>query len=325
MMNEQNDENNVLSEENISIASQDPVVQKHCSKDDLKDKMEEYHEETGKYPVWRGEVTSSFKKWLKGEKIYDKDKERISLYVEKDTKEKWDDFRKHHDISTVSKLIRNSVNQYVDQESKFGPKDPSRIDLGVLSNISHELKQPLTNIKGFAQLLLEDSSKEELSERALKIAKNIFDSSLLLEKKIVNFLDNIKVENEQFDLLLIEDDLATIQLITSFFKNKGFSVRGVISASRGREELKNGTPKVILLDVILPDENGYELCKDLKSKKEFQDVPIFILTAIPASEVEEKLDEIGADGYILKPFDFSDFDKILDLLSWILNLWLENH
>jgi CheY-like chemotaxis protein len=82
----------------------------------------------------------------------------------------------------------------------------------------------------------------------------------------------------------------------------------VISGTKGLEELRGGIPKLILLDIILPDMTGYEICKRIKNHQKFKEIPVFLLTAIPESEVEKNMEEIGADGYILKPFDFSDFE-----------------
>ncbi|MFW9825832.1 MAG: histidine kinase dimerization/phospho-acceptor domain-containing protein, partial [Candidatus Thorarchaeota archaeon] len=62
-----------------------------------------------------------------------------------------------------------------------------------ISNISHALKEPLTTIKGFSQLLLENY-EGELDPEVLSTIKNIFDQSMLLENKIINILDNIKTE-----------------------------------------------------------------------------------------------------------------------------------
>ena len=108
--------------------------------------------------------------------------------------------------------------------------------------------------------------------------------------------------------MLIEDDISTIKLLTTFFESKGYRCKGIISASKAMEELKRNKPKLILLDIILPDINGYDLCKMLCSDEDLKDIPIFFLTAIPGSEVEKRIKESGAFGYILKPFDFSDFD-----------------
>ena len=91
--------------------------------------------------------------------------------------------------------------------------------------------------------------------------------------------------------------------------------KGVISGSKGLEELKNSIPKFILLDIILPDINGYDLCKVIKSDDLYKDIPVYFLTAIPGPEVEKRIVETKADGYILKPFDFSDFEVILKQLK----------
>lgn len=273
------------------------------------EEMIEYEAETGKYAVWRGVVTEGFKKWKEGEKIYDRDKERISLYISEDTKQKWQEFKDKHDYSTISKLIRDSVNSFIEKSSGSLGSSLSKMDPQTISNISHALKEPLTTIKGFSQLLLENY-KNELEEDVLSTIKNIFDQSILLETKIVNILDDIKVESGEYDVLLIEDDVPTIRLIKSFFESKGVVCKGAQSGTKGLDELRGSVPKLILLDIILPDVSGYDLCKQIKRDEKYKNIPVYFLTAIPESEVEKKLEETEADGYILKPFDFSDFEIV---------------
>ncbi len=277
------------------------------------EEMEIYERETGKYAVWRGAVTEAFKKWQKGEKIYDRDKERISLYVSEETKNQWQNFIKEKNYSTISKLIRESVNYFIEKYSEKGGNELLKLNGQILSGISHALKEPLTTIKGFSQLLLE-AYKDELSDDVLSTIQNIFEQSILLENKIINILDDIKVEHDTVDILLIEDDLATIRLLKSYFESRGYSCKGVISGTKGIEELKNITPNVILLDVILPDVSGYDLCKMIKSDKKLKNILLYLLTAIPGSEVKKNFAETGADGYILKPFNLSDFEVLFEEL-----------
>jgi DNA-binding response OmpR family regulator len=103
-------------------------------------------------------------------------------------------------------------------------------------------------------------------------------------------------------------------LLTSYFESKGYKCKGVVSGTKGLEELRGGIPKLILLDIILPDISGYEICRMIKNDKKYNDVPVYLLTAIPGSEVEKKMSETKADGYILKPFDFSDFEVVFHYL-----------
>jgi CheY-like chemotaxis protein len=314
-----------MSEENSQAENPHPklsdqeieeLVEK-VESEEIEDKtpiMKQYEEETGKYAIWRGKVTEGFKKWLKGEKVYNRDKDRISLYVSAEMKDEWQDFIKNHNISTISKLIRQSVERYINQQEHSIKGDNINTNLETISNLSHALKEPLTTIKGFSQLLLENN-KEEMSNKVSAKIGSIFEQSCMLENKIKNILENIKEEPAQYDVLLIEDDPATIRLLTNYFENMDYSINGVVSGTRGLQELKSSEPRVILLDIILPDISGYELCKIIKNDKDLKDIPVYILTAIPGSEVEKKMDEIKADGIILKPFDFSDFKEVIQHLS----------
>ncbi|MFX1357645.1 MAG: response regulator [Promethearchaeota archaeon] len=315
----------IAKDENINVNHEDKhrdpllpdeeIENLDLKNDKVKKLMEQYEEETGKNAIWRDQITEAFKKWLKGEKIYDRDKERISLYVEEQTKSDWQEFidTNKDKYNTISKLIREAVDYFIDQKSSIIGDNLNILDNKVLTNLSHALKEPLTSIKGFSQLLLENY-KKTLDENILSTIQNIFDQSILLENKIINILEDIKIEASQYDILLIEDDLATIRLLTSYFESKNYSCNGVISGSKGLEELRNNSPKVILLDIILPDYNGYEICKMIKSNNRTKNIPVFLLTAIPGSEVKKKIQETLADGYILKPFDFSDFEIIFKYL-----------
>jgi len=279
--------------------------------------MNQYEEETTKYAIWRGSITEGFIRWLKGEKVYTRAKERISLYVAEDVKDDWQNFinTNKNSFPTFSELIRQSVNSFIEDSSRVS-SELSKLNPTTLSNISHALKEPLTSIKGYSQLLLESEDyRGKLSNHVEETIKNIFDQSNLLENIIKNFLDNIKPDIAPYDILLIEDDLATIRLITSYFESKKYVCKGVVSGTKGLEELRRTIPKVILLDIILPDLSGYDICHTIKTDNDFKKIPVFFLTAISASEVKKHLRTSLADGYILKPFNFSDFNIIFEILN----------
>ena len=73
-------------------------------------------------------------------------------------------------------------------------------------------------------------------------------------------------------------------------------------------------PKLILLDILLPDIDGYEICKKIKSNDQLKEVPVYYITAVPHSEVVDKMKETGANGFFLKPFDFSKFEILFNYL-----------
>jgi len=286
----------------------------NLNKEDVLQKIDQYEQKYDKHAIWYNKITENFKKYLKGEKVYDRDKERISFYVADEKKEKWKEFiEKQKNISSISKLIRQAVDHYIKSETSKPTQEPSSKALSSLSEISHALKEPLTTIKGFSQLLLE-TFKEELSEEIVSTIENIFEQSLLLENKIKNILDDFKQEERAIDILLIEDHLPTIRLLTKYFEKKNFTCIGANSAMKAFEILEVSKPRLILVDIILPDKNGYEISKEIKNDDRLKDVPLYFLTAIPEAEIKKKIADSQADGYILKPFDFSDFE---DLFSYL--------
>ena len=82
------------------------------------------------------------------------------------------------------------------------------------------------------------------------------------------------------DVLLIDEDRATVKVITRYLESKGYSCKGVVSGARGLEELKRNMPNVILLDVYLPDGSGFEVCKKIKSGEVCEEIPILYLTTL---------------------------------------------
>lgn len=290
--------------------------------DDLKKtkEMENFEKETGKRAIWRGSITETFKKWQKGEDDFDIDKERISLYVSKDIKDEWLNFASNNEYSTLSKLIREALKFFIEYRSKIIIKYKN-VDIDLLSSLSHDLKEPLTSIKGYLQLIIETHGNT-LEDKVISIIKNVLGQCSILENKIIDYLDKFETEKEEeinglseYDLLLIEDDVETVNLLTSYFDSLGFSCKGVLSGFKGLKELKRHIPKLILLDIILPDINGYEVLKRIRADSKLKELPVFFLTAIPNIEVEKKITKLGATGAILKPFNLSDFDTLHKYLN----------
>ncbi len=282
--------------------------------------MEDFEKETGKKAVWRGSVTESFKKWQNGKDDFNTDKERISLYVSKDSKEEWLNFANSNDYSTLSKLIREALKFFIEYRSKIIIKNKN-VDINLLSILSHDLKEPLTSIKGYLQLVVE-AYGTELEDKVISIIKNVLNQCQILETKIIEYLDKFEMEEEEkideevsYDILLIEDDVETVNLLTSYFESIGISCRGVLSGFKGLKELKKYIPKVILLDIILPDINGYEILRRINAELKLKEIPVFFLTAIPNIEIEQNIKDLGATGVILKPFNLSDFDIIHNYLN----------
>ncbi|MDZ4770834.1 MAG: response regulator transcription factor [Chloroflexota bacterium] len=104
-------------------------------------------------------------------------------------------------------------------------------------------------------------------------------------------------------ILVIDDEITTINLIAMLLERKGFEVIKSTSAEDGLRRAYRYQPDLVLLDIMMPDMDGWELCKRLRG---LSDVPIIFLTALDSiKDIVHGL-EIGADDYITKPFDHDE-------------------
>ena len=104
-------------------------------------------------------------------------------------------------------------------------------------------------------------------------------------------------------ILVIDDDITTIKLIATTLKDE-FNVIIATTAADGLN-LSSSLPDLILLDVMMPEINGYELCRQLKENKLTQNIPVVFVTALSDTANQVKGFEIGAIDYITKPIETS--------------------
>ena len=108
------------------------------------------------------------------------------------------------------------------------------------------------------------------------------------------------MEKNKYHILVVDDDDKIRLLIKEYLSNKGYLVSTAENAEKAKIKVDIFNFNVIILDVMMPGQTGYELTKELKASK---NIPIILLTA--KGEVENRIHglEIGADDYIGKPFD----------------------
>jgi signal transduction histidine kinase len=104
-------------------------------------------------------------------------------------------------------------------------------------------------------------------------------------------------------VLLVDDIPQNIQVLGAILKNQGYSFALTTSGKETYQLLEKVTPDIILLDVMLPDENGFSICENLKKREETADIPILFLTA--KNDTADKVNgfKVGAVDYITKPFE----------------------
>ena len=108
------------------------------------------------------------------------------------------------------------------------------------------------------------------------------------------------MKEEKKHILIVDDDSRICDLLEKFLNKNGYLISTVHNAEQARRLLLGLEFDLIILDVMMPGQSGYDLTKELKASK---NIPIILLTA--KGEVENRIHglEIGADDYIGKPFD----------------------
>ena len=104
-------------------------------------------------------------------------------------------------------------------------------------------------------------------------------------------------------ILVVDDEQDLRNLLTERLMAAGYNVSTAINGKEGLEKATAEKPDLIILDVMLPDTDGFKLCGLIKSNKEMKNIPIIMLTCLGQIEDIKAAIEKGASAYIAKPFD----------------------
>jgi DNA-binding response OmpR family regulator len=104
-------------------------------------------------------------------------------------------------------------------------------------------------------------------------------------------------------VLLVEDSLTETQLLTHYLRQAGLTVISVTSGEEAHIKLQSQKPDLVILDVILPGQSGFELCRELKTNSSTQQIPV-VICSTKGTEADRLWGSmLGADAYISKPVD----------------------
>ena len=107
-------------------------------------------------------------------------------------------------------------------------------------------------------------------------------------------------------IFIIEDEPSIIKLVQHNLEKEGFIVSSSLNGNEGLKELKKFQPNLLLLDWMLPDLSGIDVCKNIRRDNIFRNLPIIMLTAKGEEEDKIKGLDSGVDDYITKPFSFNE-------------------
>jgi DNA-binding response OmpR family regulator len=116
-------------------------------------------------------------------------------------------------------------------------------------------------------------------------------------------------------ILVVEDEESLLKLESILFASKGYAVTGVRDGKSALAAIAANRPDIVVLDIMLPDLDGFEVCRAIKENPETRLLPVIMLTAKKSSQDLERGRLAGADAYLTKPFKSV---KVLEVIEGLL-------
>ena len=122
-------------------------------------------------------------------------------------------------------------------------------------------------------------------------------------------------------ILVVDDEPDFVSIVQNNLEKEGFEVNVAYDGVEGLEKVRQNPPDLIVLDVMMPEKDGYEMCSDLKKDKKFADIPILMLTAVADHVSSTRYSHYNgmsmeADDYLPKPASAEDItESVKSLLS----------
>jgi twitching motility two-component system response regulator PilH len=103
-------------------------------------------------------------------------------------------------------------------------------------------------------------------------------------------------------VLIVDDSPSQVRMIQDLLEHEGYRPVGLNDPERIEEAIAMERPSVILLDVVMPKKNGFQVCRELKNHTEFNAIPVILVTSKNSESDKYWGQQQGADGYVTKPF-----------------------
>jgi DNA-binding response OmpR family regulator len=111
-------------------------------------------------------------------------------------------------------------------------------------------------------------------------------------------------DRENFRILIIDDDAGHRLIARKALERAGFSVEEAENGKQGLFAIKETRPDLVLLDIMMPEFNGYDVCVELRRDPEFMNLPIVMVTALDDIDSVERAFEAGATNFVTKPVNW---------------------
>jgi DNA-binding response OmpR family regulator len=112
-------------------------------------------------------------------------------------------------------------------------------------------------------------------------------------------------------VLIADDDLEILNLTRSLMRRRGFDVLEASDGDEAMRQLLENRPDLVILDVMMPGQSGWEVCRSIRETESLKNIGVIMLTGVGHRMNEMTSPLYGADGYLDKPFEFDDLDALV--------------
>jgi CheY-like chemotaxis protein len=116
-------------------------------------------------------------------------------------------------------------------------------------------------------------------------------------------------------ILIVEDEPKNMTLTRDMLKISGYETIEAVDGRQGVEKAKSAKPNLILMDIMMPKMDGYAACREIKADPATKNIPVIMLTAVGYDLNKRLAKQMGADGYVTKPFSRQ---QLVDAISLLL-------
>lgn len=208
---------------------------------------------------------------------------RINIYLQNDIKE---------NTMTEMRIFFHSINGTA-----------STLGLLHLASIGKENEQRLKSLAASGRLL--DKDDIDYAAKSVRMVEQELEyiKPLAVNEDIEGPGNSYETSSEMGKILLIDDDVAVLKLLEGAFTPEGYTVYICDDPLSAMDIIAFGKPDIILLDIMMPNLNGYEVLSNIKSNPECEDICVIFLSAVDDMENKIKGMRAGVDDYITKPFE----------------------
>ena len=234
-------------------------------------------------------------------------------------------------IRGAARDLAGKVDRLVDGDRARSP--PSSTAAAREQELRHELRTPLNAIKGYGEMLLEDAAhfpsdslREDINrllvattdllqrlDRIVRFSVDSKETSLANDQGAVIVSDLMRslgpVRHEPYavaetgSILVVDDIDANRDLLSRRLTRDGHRVASVASGQQALQALADEEFDLVLLDLIMPDINGFDVLVRMKADERLRRIPVIMITALAETESAVRCIEAGAEDYLPKPFD----------------------